>query len=87
MIIMNGFSVLDIEFYYAAKGKMIRPPRPGIFAESCTFMISSNTSQQYRMVDDMSIDASVLRILATGVAKLSIRGIITKENYRQFTID
>ena len=61
--------MLDIEFYYAAKGKMIRPPRPGIFAESCTFMVSSNTSNQYKMINDASIDQSVLRILA------SVRGL------------
>ena len=71
--------MLDIEFYYAAKGKMIRPPRPGIFAESCTFMVSSNTSNQYKMINDASIDQSVLRILASaGVCTILTAGLLSR---------
>ena len=64
---------------------MIRPPRPGIFAQSCTFMQTTNTSRagfnhvnlisyrgvsnlksiksQYGLVNEVSIDAVMLRIL------------------------
>ena len=31
------FSILDVEFYYASRGRMIRPSKPAVFGEACSF--------------------------------------------------